>query len=186
MKPAPDGEGAGRAALQLLQRSEGALEGWLRRKVPLPEDRADVMQEIRLAVAKRPAALLAADEPEAWLRRVAARRWADLLKAKARRGREEPIEELDLSRMSRTVSSKVGWKRLFERCGDDLPSDDCREILVLWHKHGLQPDEIARVLNERGRRNTRGGSYTPTIVQQRLRRDIVPCLKKLLHEPQRL
>ena len=169
-------------ALALVRRYAPRLETWLRRKGVSDDDRGDILQEIQIAAAKRADQLLAAAKPEAWLRRVAHRRYADLCQQVAKRGRQEPLDGLDLPRLSRTVSSKLGWKEVFTRCSAELPNDDCRAIFRFWHRDGLQPHEIARALNEQGSRNTAGGIYTPTIVQQRLRRDIVPRLKSLLAE----
>jgi DNA-directed RNA polymerase specialized sigma24 family protein len=154
------------------------LDSWLRRKGVPPDDRADLAQEVWTAVARRPAALLAADSPEALLRVITERRFIDYVRRRRIR-RELAPAQVD-TEPARSLSSKVRWKHGLDRCRRQLKSDAAKHILTLWHEQGLDPSEIAEKLNGLGLTNGRKGRFTANVVSQKIRREIIPALAQIV------
>jgi DNA-directed RNA polymerase specialized sigma24 family protein len=155
-------------------------DGWLSRKRVPPEDRNDLIQEVWEDIVARPELIAAARIPRAAIHTIVHRRYVDYV----RRRRRNPQVLLDslpsvAPILSRTASSKIGWKRLVARCREGLPDETSRRILTLLYEKGMLPAEIANVLRAEGLRNKQGGTFNANTVSQKIRREILPALAEL-------
>lgn len=110
-------------------------------------DPDDLLQEVFLVALRRPAELLGADAPRAWLYGVAVKVAATRRRTvRVRRffGFDEVAELPSAESSSRTVEQKDASKRV-DQVLQKL-SDKKREVLVLYELQGLPGEEIAAAL----------------------------------------
>lgn len=127
---------------ELLARERGAVERFVKFRVPSPEEAEDILQETYLAAFRGFPALKSEGAFKAWILEIARRRCADWYRA-----RRETVP-LDETPESRFVSSRRGRGAMpaVAEAMEALPQRD-RELLALFYWRELSVTEIAKRLS---------------------------------------
>ena len=121
-----------------------ALRVGLRRLTGSSNDLDDLLHEVFVVALRRPAALLTADSPRAWLYGIAVK----VAAASRRRGAIRAFLGLDAARLvaaGEDTDARLDAARRVDRALAKLAPKK-REVLVLFELQGLTGDEIAAAL----------------------------------------
>jgi RNA polymerase sigma factor (sigma-70 family) len=135
---------------RIFREHSRAILGYATRRVPRPDQGADVLSEVMLVAWRRLPEVPEGSDERLWLYGVARRVIANQTRSAARRGRLGAKLRAELAALdpnSRDRSDSYATRELVQTALAELPETD-RELIQLNIWEGLGPTEIAVVIGE--------------------------------------
>ena len=125
---------------EALEREQGRLRGFIRRRVPDPLDAEDILQEVFHELVEANRLLMPIEHLSGWLFRVARNRITDLFRKKRPERLDDLLPSLDAG--PEALYARSVLLEEIESALDELPEEQ-REVFVAHELEGISFKEIA-------------------------------------------